>query len=96
MKNYKDKILKYNLCFNVIKICIYEMLLNLCQRGQKGSFNKRDNNYLRCIILWKKQSSKNDWSCIMSSSICEECFNSKERQEKFRLNIFFKNWLWYY
>ncbi len=90
---YNDKILKYKLGVRdyshlcMCSICSKFML----SRAERMQINKRDPGVFEvyCHENRSSISSKNDWNHILCQvPICEECFNSKERQEKYRMNMY--------
>ena len=90
---YEDKILKYNLIANDYShLCMCSICSKFMpSRAERMQINKRDPEIFEvyCYENRSSISSKNDWNHVLCQvPICEECFNSKERQEKFRLNMY--------
>lgn len=90
---YEDKILKYNLhAIDYSHLC----MCSICSKfmpshAERLQINNRDpmifddyRNFHNSTI-----SNKNDWNHELSQVlICVECLYSKERQEKYRLNMY--------
>ena len=90
---YEDKILKYNL---TVKDYSHLCMCSICSkfmpsRAERMQINNRDPGIfeVHCYENRSSISNKNDWNHVLCQvPICEECFDSKERQEKFRLNMY--------
>ena len=90
---YEDKILKYNLIANDYShLCMCSICSKFMpSRAERMQINKRDPGVFEVYCHENRStiSSKNDWNHVLCQvPICEECFNSKERQGKYRLNMY--------
>ena len=90
---YEDKIVKYHLIANDYShLCMCRICSKFMPtRAERMQINKRDPGVCEVYCHENRStiSSKNDWNHVLCQvPICEECFNSKERQEKFRLNMY--------
>ena len=98
--NYNDKIIEYQLSvMDYSHLCMCSICSKFMpSRAERMQINKRDPGVFEVYCHENKStiSSKNDWNHVLCQvPICEECFNSKERQEKYRMNMYdrdyFKN-----
>jgi len=90
---YNDKILEYKLAVeDYSHLCMCSICSKFMpSRAERMQINKRDPGIFEVYCHGNRSSisSKNDWNHILCQvPICEECFNSKERQEKYRLNMY--------
>ena len=97
---YEDKILKYNLIAgDYSHLCMCSICSKfLPSRAERMQINKRDPMIFEelCYLRRSSISDRDDWNHVLSQEpICVECINSKERQGKYRLNMYdyehFKN-----
>lgn len=90
---YEDKILKYNLIANDYShLCMCSICSKFIpSRAERMQFNKRDPGVFEVFCHENRPSisDKDDWNHeLCQVPICIECLNSKERQEKYRLNMY--------
>ena len=90
---YEDKILKYNLVANDYShLCMCSICSKfMSSRAERMQINNRDPGVFEvyCHENRSSISSKNDWNHVLCQvPICEECLNSKERQGKYRMNMY--------
>ena len=90
---YEDKILKYNLfASDYSHLCVCSICSKfMSSRAERMQINKRDPGVFDVYSYENRStiSDKDDWNhALCQVPICIECLNSKERQEKYRLNMY--------
>lgn len=90
---YEDKILKYNLVAqDYSHLCMCSICSKfMSSRAERLQINKRDPSVFEVYCHQNRSSisDKDDWNHeLCQVPICIECLYSKERQEKFRLNMY--------